>query len=941
MAKQSPILYSVSKTFVWFAIVSLILLAGLLAIVFLDYDREWKHWQKKFIELKVQKTKEELQKTDQAIDKKRLETLTKELTAAQASAKAHRADVEKVRQEIDALDSKIVRTRTGYQDLKQYQSSYKYFIEEYAQTKDPRADDVLKKLAELEPKIMEVKNELDDLEKQKELKEMAAQEFSAKEKSVQKEIDKILEEKTRMEGKLKKITPTLAKDILNAPMLDFIAPSLQIQQVVLENLQDDYHFARVQKVDRCTTCHLGIDQKGFENVPQPFRTHPNLDLYLGSASPHPFEKFGCTVCHGGNGHSVSFKDSAHMPQNETQKKEWRKKYHWQMLEKWDNKMLPLNHIEAACAKCHTQVTEVPRAEKLNKGRKLAQTSGCFNCHKVEGFENAWKVGPSLEHIQSKTSSDWMVRWLDKPKDFRSSTQMPQIFNLSNTSSPEDLEKNKAVIQSIVAYLNKNSEAVKLTKPPVPGDRQRGETLVKTLGCLGCHSVAGVQSNDFGPELSNLGTKTTPEWVYTWIKNPESISKNTRMPNLRVSDQDAADITSYLISQTNPAFDQKPVTPVNPKVVDKMVLSYLESTLRKAEAQQELSKMTLEDKQQFLGKKSIAFQGCFSCHDIRGFEDAKPIGTELSTEGSKDIHQLDFGFIPLEKTRHDWIAQKLKDPRIFDQGRLKDYHEKLRMPLFGFTDEEIDALNTFVLSLTEQKISLEMQKRLDSKNERIEKGRRLVAKYNCAGCHSLDGKTGTLRELTEDKGQAPPILDGEGAKTQEKWLHEFLRSPGTIRPWLTTHMPTFKFTEGELTDLVHYFAAESGQEVSYRGIELPKTTPEKLATGKILFEKFQCTKCHQVNATALAMGASFLAPDLTLSKQRLKPKWVVEWLKDPQKLQPDTMMPTFFPDGQTPLPDILDGDTQQQIEAIRDYLYTYEGDTASSDLNPVAKSSSNG
>lgn len=31
------------------------------------------------------------------------------------------------------------------------------------------------------------------------------------------------------------------------------------------------------------------------------------------------------------------------------------------------------------------------------------------------------------------------------------------------------------------------------------------------------------------------------------------------------------------------------------------------------------------------------------------------------------------------------------------------------------------------------------------------------------------------------------------------------------------------------------------------------------------------------------------------------------------------MPTFFPDGQSPLPDVLGGDAKMQMTAIRDYV----------------------
>lgn len=922
MPKEQPILYSVPRTHMWFAIVSLILLASLVWTVFEDYSREWKTWQRKFIQLKVEKTQQELALASEKVDAVKLEELKTGYASAQADFKQRRKDYRVLEKEIGKLDTDIVKARTRAQDLKQYRDSHKYFLEEYRAHEDPRAGEYQKKLAAVEPKLKEAQLRLEELESRREGREEERQQFVGQMKALEKQREALLLEKKRVEKKLEAIKPTLATEILNAPMVDFIAPSLRIQQVVLEDLYDDYHFTKVQKVDRCTTCHLGIDQKGFEDAPQPFRTHPRLDLFLAPSSPHPLEKVGCTVCHSGSGHSVSFVESAHTPRDEAQRKAWEKKYRWQRMEKWEATMLPLQHTEASCVKCHRNVVEVPQAEKLNRGRRLAETYGCFGCHKIEGFENRWKVGPSLDHVASKLDRGWIVRWLQDPKAFRPSTNMPQIFHLANTSGPEEREVNDVAIEGIVSYLMKNSGTVSLDGPPVTGNPEHGEKLVKEVGCLGCHAAAGVRASDFAPELSGLGSKVKPEWLYTWLKDPKHYSKDTRMPNLRLTDQEAQDIASFLLTERNEEFDQQPIPQIKPAVLDELVLKNLQKTLRRVQAEGELAQMTEEAKLEFVGKESIAFQGCFACHSIKGFEDAKPIGTELSDHGRKDVHQLDFGLVHIDHTREAWFYQKLKEPRIFDQGKVKDYYEKLRMPHFNFTDEEAQALTTFLLSLNREHIPLEMQKALNLKETEIETGRLLTAKFNCQGCHTLDGKTGAVRSVIEDAGNAPPVLDGEGAKVQEKWLDAFLRNPSTIRPWLTYRMPTFGFEASEAQQLVQYFANLAGQEVSYKGLELPEATTDELATGKLLFDKFQCIKCHQVSQTSAQLGASFLAPDLTLTKERLKVGWVVEWLRDPQAVQPGTMMPTFFPEGQTPLPDVLGGDAQKQIEVIRDYLFRY-------------------
>lgn len=939
MPKQPPTLYSIPKTFMWFAIVSILLTLSLVGIVAIDYSREWKGYQKKFVQLKTEKIEADLKMASTKEDKSKLEELKKEYSEAQKVFAAHQSDYQNAQKEADEALIKARKVRDEYQTQKQYQDSYKYFLEEYGAEKKPQYKEYSDKYSKITPVVASLKSKLELLEKDADAKEERVNKFLEKEKTIQKEIMRVSEEVGRLEKRLEKTKPSLVKDILDAPVINFMAPSLQIQQVVLEDLHDDFHFAKVQKVDRCTTCHLGIDQKGFESAPQPFRTHPNLDKFLSATSPHPIEKIGCTVCHGGNGHSVSFKDSAHTPQNVKQGEEWAKKYQWRELEKWDQKMLPLKHIEASCAKCHHGAVEVPGADKLNRGRRLASELGCVNCHKITGFEDHWKVGPDLQNVKSKLTEDWIARWVNDPKSFREHTKMPRVFNLSNTSTPEDKDRNDVAIASIASYLIKHSETIELAKPAKAGNVVNGEKLVKDLGCLGCHAAAGVNAANYGPELTGLGSKVTSEWLYTWLKNPHQYSKDTRMPNLRLSDDEASDITAYLLSLKNEAFESKALPSPKESVMDQMILETMQSNMRQEEAKSKINTMSREEKMDFLGKRSIEHQGCYTCHAIKGFETAKPIGADLSNEGRKPLHQFDFGFVEIERTRHDWIIQKLKDPRIFDHGKIKSYYEKLRMPQFNLTDAEIEDLTTFALSLTEENIPLEMQRKLSLKDQEIETGRLLAQKYNCVGCHTLDGKTGVIRSVTTDEGANPPILDGEGAKVQEIWLYHFLHAPTPIRPWLTYRMPTFGFTEEELAALVRYFDNLAGQEISLSGEIFPETSPESLEAGKKLFDTFQCAKCHEVNADSAAMGSSFLAPDLVLTKKRLKADWVSKWLEDPQVIQSGTMMPTFFSEGQSPVADIFEGDAKKQITAIRDYLYRYEGrESSGADAKAVAKDS---
>ena len=139
----------------------------------------------------------------------------------------------------------------------------------------------------------------------------------------------------------------------NLPILDLANPTLKVNQIITANLQDDVIFTGTPKVDRCTTCHLGIDKKGYEEERQPFRTHPNLDLYL--AGPHPIEKVGCTVCHQGRGRATSFVGAVHTPSTTNQEKDWGRYSKTRVYERWhfwDYPMTSQGTTESQCLKCH-------------------------------------------------------------------------------------------------------------------------------------------------------------------------------------------------------------------------------------------------------------------------------------------------------------------------------------------------------------------------------------------------------------------------------------------------------------------------------------------------------------------------------------------------------------------------------------------------------------
>ena len=394
--------YNVDFLNVVFAASSLFLFLSVIWMVWDDFDREWKNTQRRFAALEYQVTQATLAQAGRAVDKGKLAQLTASEAAAQKNVSANQQKVDELQAKLKDADNALFRATTAFQTMKATYDQDRYDFEasranglSSAPKKGEVAADEAKQLSVLD--LAREKAEADKADVQKQLGQ-----YTGQVATIQKSIDEINAEQTRLSKRLDVIAPSAVKDYFrNAPLLDFLAPTLKVQQIILPNVVDDVNFIRVPKMDRCQTCHLAIDKKGYEKYPQPFTTHPDLATYLGGSSSHPIDKTGCTVCHEGMGQSVSFRDAAHMPSNEKQKEEWEKKYGWEQPHLWDYPMLPLAMTEASCAKCHKQQVYIPKADKLNIAYATYERAGCFACHKTKGFEDVKKPGPILTKIDSK------------------------------------------------------------------------------------------------------------------------------------------------------------------------------------------------------------------------------------------------------------------------------------------------------------------------------------------------------------------------------------------------------------------------------------------------------------------------------------------------------------------------------------------------------------
>lgn len=210
------------------------------------------------------------------------------------------------------------------------------------------------------------------------------------------------------------------------------------------------------------------------------------------------------------------------------------------------------------------------------------------------------------------------------------------------------------------------------------------------------------------------------------------------------------------------------------------------------------------------------------------------------------------------------------------------------------------------------------------------GREMVEQLHCSACHLVEPALAHEQQHGGGHGQVAPDLTFEGDKVRPEWLFSFLRGPHTLRPWLRIRMPDFRFSDEEALSLTLHIISDMRDKgmpplpgkFKYRG----RVTGKNLEAGKILLSEdyFNCFKCHQQGDKKPEGPPEEWAPDLAFASQRLNPDWIIRWLKDPQKIQPGTRMPNFFSDADSGPEDLLGGDEDQQIIALRDYLVTSNG-----------------
>lgn len=289
----------------------------------------------------------------------------------------------------------------------------------------------------------------------------------------------------------------------NFGSVDLNTVSWGVQQIWVEDLD---------RVDRCITCHQGIQWKGLESVEQPWGTHPQMEVL----DSHPVDKFGCTICHGGQGYALTVDDAHGFV------KHWEEPLMGKAVGSEYDPRTPPPLVQTNCNFCHRYERETKGMDWINHAKKLAREKACKVCHVINGAGGS--MGPDLTFEGEKSSEgfdfsnlatdqktvfNWHINHFQQPVNVVPNSIMPEM-NFQT--------KDAMALSMLVMSWKDNSDLPMEYMPKIElKDEQSAEELERERlmregdgaffvenSCFVCHSVKGFNiksPTEKGPDLS--------------------------------------------------------------------------------------------------------------------------------------------------------------------------------------------------------------------------------------------------------------------------------------------------------------------------------------------------------------------------------------------------------------------------------------------------------
>ena len=517
--------------------------------------------------------------------------------------------------------------------------------------------------------------------------------------------------------------------------------------------------------------------------------------------------------------------------------------------------------------------------QLREGRNLFADLHCVRCHTdasltglKDGMPELAKDAPNLDEIGARLNPAWMARWISNPKSLRPDTSMPNLFHGQPGSTVQEAS-------DIAAYLAMLGNAPSIVANPPPADVTAGGRIVARLGCIGCHTLP---DKKIGAEAERvpwqfIKAKYKPAALAEFLKQPEKHYAWIRMPNFRMSDDEAKKVAAYLLNSSTD-FD-------GPAILGDAVK----------------------------GKRLVQTSGCVNCHGLKIENSFSAPAMSALTKASWTKGCLANGDSSRGKAPQFDLDDGKRSALIAFLSTDYSFSLKRDNPT-EFATRQITELRCVACHTRDAK--QDIWDDLIKETEGLLKGDTVDPEN--AGNVGPNALPGEPAPGTGD--QSRPQLTWTGEKLYPEWMSRFIAGKLEYKPraWMIARMPGFpKRAEG----LSNGMALEHGCPTT--SPELPAADAELATIGKQLAGRnggFSCIQCHGI--AAVPPVSPFEAPAINFKyiAERVRKDYYDRWMRNPARLVPITKMPAYADaDGKTALREILEGDAPKQFDALWNYL----------------------